>query len=341
VNSMARNPNSLHDLQGRADDVKSSTECPVCGATIAVCAPIRHVGRYRLFECDACNVQFWNPFKRLGAVWYEDFYTGHQLYIPPLEPGHKFFLADSRAPKKGSLLDIGCGAGNFMAAARAVGFDVSGIDWDSKAVQMGRDVLGLEKIFPLSIEEFTGGNRSQKFDVVSFFEVLEHQDDPVGFLSQVRQLVKPGGYIALSVPNRDRWEKGMDITDLPPNHLTRWNPKVLTAFLHRCGFETISVREEPIGLRRTAAMLSAAVPTGLVRVLLGGSPPNSTELAENPQQVRDVWERQSRFGRNHIVSFLLKCKNCAFILPALLFWPYCRAKHRPGVYLYCLAQWKG
>src|SRR4029077_10280990 len=117
------------------------------------------------------------------------------------------------------------------------------IDWDSKAIQMGRDVLGLEKIFPLSIDEFMEGNSGDKFDVVSFFEVLEHQDDPVGFLSQVRRLLKPSGYIALSVPNRNRFQKGLDTTDLPPNHLTRWNPKVLKAFLRRHRFEIVSCRE--------------------------------------------------------------------------------------------------
>ena len=228
-----------------------------------------------------------------------------------------------------------------MAAARAHGFDVTGIDWDTKAIQTGKEVLGLEKIFPLSIEEYTEKNSGETFDVVSFFEVLEHQDDPVGFLSQVRRLVKPGGYIALSVPNRNRFQKGLDTTDLPPNHLTRWSPKVLTAFLRRHGFEIVSCCEEPLSLRQTARMLSAAVPTGLARVVLGGSPPNSTEVAENPQQARATWEKQARFGRSRIASILVRCKNNAFFLPALLCLPFLRARGYPGIYLYCLAQSKG
>jgi len=265
---------------------------------------------------------------------------GRLQIIPPLEPGHKFFLADPRAPKKGRLFDIGCGVGNFIVAARSQGFDVTGIDWDTKAIQIGKEVLGLEKIFPISIEEYTEKNSGEIFDVVSFFEVLEHQDDPVGFLSQVRRLVKPGGYIALSVPNRNRFQKGLDTTDLPPNHLTRWNPKALTGFLRGHGFEIISCREEPLSLRRTATMLSAAMPTGLARVALGGPPPNSTDVAENPQWARATWEKQSRFGRNSITSVLVGCKNNAFLLPALLCWPFLRAKGYPGIYLYCLAQRK-
>jgi SAM-dependent methyltransferase len=316
-------------------------QCPICCTAITNVAPIGTAGRYSLFECSECGVQFWTPFKRIGSYWYEGFYVGRLQNVPPLEPGHKFFLADPRAPKKCRLFDIGCGVGNFMAVARANGFDVTGIDWDTKAVQTGKEVLGLEKIFPVSIEEYAKTNSGETFDVVSFFEVLEHQDDPIGFVSQVRRLVKPGGYIAMSVPNRNRFQMGLDTTDLPPNHLTRWNPLVLTAFLRRHGFEIVSCCEEPLGLRRTAAMLSAAAPTGLARAILGGAPPNSTDVADDPLRARATWEKQARFGRSRIASVLVRFKNNAFFLPALLCWPFLRARGYTGIYLYCLAQWKG
>lgn len=340
-NALATNLSDLADREASAGPSEAPRRCPVCFAAISEGRPIRSVGHYSLFECSACNIQFWNPFRRIGSFWYEDFYIGRLQNIPPLEPGHKFFLADPRAPKTGFLFDIGCGVGNFMIAARAQGFDVTGIDWDTKAIQTGKEALGLEKIYPLSIEEYAKQNSSETFDIVSFFEVLEHQDDPVGFLSQVRRLVKPGGHIALSVPNRNRFQMGLDTTDLPPNHLTRWNPKVLTAFLRRHGFEIVSCREEPLSLGRTATMLSAAMPTGLARVVLGGAPPNSTDVAENPQQARATWKKQSRYGRNRIASVLVQCKNNAFILPALLCWPFLRARGYPGIYLYCLARLKG
>jgi len=228
-----------------------------------------------------------------------------------------------------------------MAAARAIGLDVTGIDWDSNAAQVGKQALGLETIFPLSIEEYVTKNAGETFDIVSFFEVLEHQDNPTVFLSQVRRLVKPGGHIALSVPNRNRWQKGLDVTDLPPNHLTRWNPAVLMTFLRRGGFEIVSLREEPISLRRTASMLSAAMPTGIGRMVMGGAPPNSTEVAENPVRALDTLQKQSQSGRSRLGSFLIRCKNDAFFLPALACWPLLRWKGYRGVYMYCLARLTG
>jgi 2-polyprenyl-3-methyl-5-hydroxy-6-metoxy-1,4-benzoquinol methylase len=322
-------------------DASLRENCPVCGAKLGASSPLRRVGRYNLFECGVCEIQFWDPFKRLDASWYEHFYVGRLQNVPPLEPGHKFFLADPRAPKRGRLFDIGCGVGNFMAAARSAGLDVTGIDWDSNAATVGKEVLGLETIFPLSIEEYVKRNSGDRFDIVSFFEVLEHQDNPRGFIAQVRSLLKPGGHIAVSVPNRNRWQKGLDLTDLPPNHLTRWNPEVLTAFVRREGFEILSLREEPIGLRRTASMLSAAMPTGLGRMVMGGAPPNSTEVAENPEQALATLQKQSRSGRSRLGSLLIRCKNGVFFLPAAVCWPFLRWKGYRGVYMYCLARWNG
>jgi 2-polyprenyl-3-methyl-5-hydroxy-6-metoxy-1,4-benzoquinol methylase len=326
------------NVSGAAHRATARKNCPVCGATLMELTPLRKAGSYNLFECGSCNVQFWEPFQRLGASWYENFYVGRLRGVPPLEPGHKYFLNDPRAPKTGRLFDIGCGVGNFMAAARVAGLDVTGIDWDSNAAQVGKEVLGLESIFPISIEEYVEKRAGETFDVVTFFEVLEHQDNPTGFLAQVRRLLKPGGHIALSVPNRNRWQKGLDLTDLPPNHLTRWSPKALVAFLQREGFEIVSLREEPISLAWTASMLSAAVPTGLGRMVMGGAPPNSTEVAESPQQALSALSRQARSGRARFGNFLIRCKNSAFILPALVCWPLLRWSGYRGVYMYCLAR---
>ena len=332
-NELATNPSAIPARITSMEPTEAPTLCPVCSAAIAGGGPIGSAGRYSLYECSACSIRLWNPFKRIGSFWCEDFYIGRLQNIPPLEPGLNSFLAYPRVPKKSRLLDIGCGVGNFMTAERAQGFDVTGIDWITKAIRTWKEALGLEKIFPLSIKEFAKQYSGETFDVVSFFEVLGRQDDPVGFLSQVRLLAKPGGYISLSVPNRNRFQKALDTTDFPPNHLTRWNPKVLKAFLRRKGFEIISCREEPLRLSRTAAMLSAAMLTGLPRVVLGGAPPNSNEVAESPQQERTTWAKQARFGGSRITSVLVQCDKNAFFLPALLCWLYLRAKGYPGIYI--------
>jgi SAM-dependent methyltransferase len=199
------------------------------------------------------------------ARWYEQMYGGRDEQLMPLEPGHKYFLGDSLAPGHGELLDIGCGTGNFLAAARNVGYSVTGIELDRNAARFAKEELGLPRVLGLSISDFAERNPDEKFDVVTFFEVLEHQAAPAEFVEKVKSCLQPRGYIALSVPNRARWLTGPDPLDYPPNHFLRWNVEALRNLLSSRGFEVLSIREEPAGLGHTAQMLNMALRTGLSR----------------------------------------------------------------------------
>ena len=83
------------------------------------------------------------------ANWYERMYGGRDEELLPLEPGHKYFLADPRAPLSGELLDIGCGTGNFLAAARDAGYSVTGIELDRNAARFAKERLGLQRVLQI------------------------------------------------------------------------------------------------------------------------------------------------------------------------------------------------
>ena len=84
-----------------------------------------------------------------------------------------------------------------------------------------------------------------------------------------KNVSRSGGYISLSVPNRGRWQKGVETLDYPPNHLTRWSPLALRNFLEKNGFEVLSMKEEPLNIRRAAQVLSMGLRTGLVAKIAG------------------------------------------------------------------------
>jgi len=156
--------------------------------------------------------------------------------------------------KKGRLLDIGCADGAFLEAARAAGFEPWGIDFDRRSVRYAREKRGLERIEASSLEDFVERIRSQGilFDAVTMFEVLEHQADPRGFLSLATGLLKPGGVLAGSVPNRRRFHmKGSLMErwwhDLPPHHFTRWDPAVMERFLTSQGLRGVAVTTSVFG----------------------------------------------------------------------------------------------
>ena len=272
------------------------------------------------------------------ARWYEQMYGGRDEKLLPLEPGHKYFLTDPLAPRGGELLDIGCGTGNFLTAARDVGYDVTGIELDRNAARFAKERVGLQRVFPLTVSEFAGQHADEKFDVVTFFEVLEHQAAPVEFLQRVSVVLKAKGTIALSVPNRERWMTGPDVLDYPPNHFLRWNAAALKHFLSAQGFEVLSIREQPVGIAHTAQMINMALRTGLSQTAVGEAPGSFRDVMQmRPEQAEAVL-RAKPTTRQRVMQIMGRIKSAACFLLAMVAFPYVRVRRFKGTYMYCLAQ---
>lgn len=272
------------------------------------------------------------------ARWYERMYGGRDEKLLPLEPGHKYFLADAWAPRGGDLLDIGCGTGNFLAAARDGGYRVRGIELDGKAAQFAKDKVGLQRVFPLTISEFVERHADEKFDVVTFFEVLEHQDAPAEFLQKVKMCLKPRGTIALSVPNRERWRTGPDVLDYPPNHFLRWSAAAVKKFLSSHDFEVLSIREQPAGIAHTAQMIHTRLQTGMTRRVSGGTFPDFREVMQMAPEQAQAAVQTKLTARQHVMQALVWIKYAACIPLAAAAFPYVRMRGYKGTYLYCLAR---
>jgi SAM-dependent methyltransferase len=274
-----------------------------------------------------------------NADWHEHTYQNRDQTALPLEPGHRFFLSDPKAPKNGRLLDLGCGVGNFLAVARDSGFDVTGVELNPSAVRFARETYGLSEIFAMRPEEFHAANPDKTFDVVTFFEVLEHQDDPQGFLKVAQESLASGGYIALSVPNRTRWQKGVETLDYPPNQLTRWSPLALRNFLEKNGFEVLSMRQEPLTINRAAQVLSTGLRTGLVAKIAGEKPRSPSDLAALPRaEMEKVMDGMDRKPGHRLAARLAAWKTLAMIPAATAPLTFLRMRGFTGLYLYCLAR---
>jgi 2-polyprenyl-3-methyl-5-hydroxy-6-metoxy-1,4-benzoquinol methylase len=100
-----------------------------------------------------------------------------------------------------SVCDIGCGVGRMLAELNAMGYQTVGVEAEPAALQMtaskGIDVFsGYAEALPEQV------NR-QSFDVVSMAHVLEHCLNPVEALKNAAALLRPGGYLAVGVPNNE------------------------------------------------------------------------------------------------------------------------------------------
>jgi SAM-dependent methyltransferase len=235
-------------------------------------------------------------------------------------------------------LDIGCGTGNFLAAARDAGYRVTGTELDGNAAKFARERLGLRRVLPLTISAFAERYPAEKFDVVTFFEVLEHQAAPEEFLQCVKACLKAGGRIALSVPNRERWLTGPDVLDYPPNHFLRWNPAALKSFLEAQGFEVLSLREQPAGIAHAAQMINMALRTGMTQPFIGEAPASFRDVMQmGPEQAAAALAARPALRRRALQA-LGRIKSAACFPLAVAALPYVRLRGYKGTYLYCLAR---
>jgi SAM-dependent methyltransferase len=312
--------------------------CPSCGQGVEQLSSCEKYGRYELWACGACGLHFWDPRQMPDASWYEQMYGGRDEQLLPLEPGHKYFLSDASAPGKGELLDIGCGTGNFLAAARKAGYQVTGTELDRNAARFAKERLGLERVLPLTVVEFAKQYPTEKFDCVTFFEVLEHQALPLEFIKSVKACLRPRGYVALSVPNRARWMTGPDVFDYPPNHFLRWSAAALKTFLHAQGFEVLSVREQPVGISYASRMINMALRTGISKHALGEASTSFRDVMQMPKEQAAAILSAKVSGRQRVMQWLGKTKQWACVPLGVAALPYLRIRGYKGTYLYCLAR---
>ncbi|WP_428108751.1 class I SAM-dependent methyltransferase [Caldisericum sp.] len=207
---------------------------------------------YKRYECPNCDLHWWEPLKIIPEFYESEFidaYIGfHTVQREKLGVNHEPFFKYFPKNVRGRLLDIGCGDGVFLRYAKGAGFEVWGIDFDSKSVEVARKGVGVDTIYVMSLEEFYdfAKKKGLKFDVITFFEVLEHQDKPREFLDLVKYLLKDGGYIAGSVPNRESyfWQElnqKYSHGDFPPNHFLRFSDVALRKCLEIAEFDDVRI----------------------------------------------------------------------------------------------------
>lgn len=194
-------------------------------------------------------MKFWSPLKIVTELYDRAGFDAYESYHAGTRPFPRWTLPflEHIPVRNGALLDIGCGDGAFLQRAAQTGFTAHGIDLDSKSIAVARTRYGLRDVEACTLAEHT--ERCQhagvRYQVITFFEVLEHQDSLTGFLRQVQTLLAPSGYLAGSVPNRDRFlgdlERRFGDGDFPPHHFLWFSDRVLYSLLARHGFTNITV----------------------------------------------------------------------------------------------------
>lgn len=142
--------------------------------------------------------------------------------------------------KRGRVLDVGCSTGLFLHEMALGGWAAQGVELTPSAVRYARERFGLA-VYEGMLEDAELAPGS--FDAVTYWDVLEHVYSPAATLARTAELLRPGGIVAINVPNWDSPERqlfgrhwqGYD----PPRHLYVFTRATLGALLDRAGFEVL------------------------------------------------------------------------------------------------------
>ena len=144
---------------------------------------------------------------------------------------------------KGSLLEVGAGAGYLTLFAIARGWDAFGIETSHKAVKYGQDFLRVPLEHSI-LEKYTP---KKDFDAVAMVEVLEHFLDPVHAIQAIKKLIKKPVFLFGTTPKTDssHWKESEQNIYEPDDHIFLFNHHALEHFGRRAGLKQLTV--EPFG----------------------------------------------------------------------------------------------
>jgi SAM-dependent methyltransferase len=96
-------------------------------------------------------------------------------------------------------VDLGTGPGAMAETLRSLGCDVLAVDRDSEGFEAAVPHLSVD----LNCANFSSKIGQGRFELVTAIEVVEHVENPIGFLRNVGKLLAPGGIAVITTPNVD------------------------------------------------------------------------------------------------------------------------------------------
>lgn len=218
--------------------VNTADKCPACNSEQRSSLGIKN--SCPIYQCLSCR----SLYSERVALDYDDYYDESNLTVPDFIQGQldKVFESLKKYRRTNRVLDIGCGAGSVLEAAKRAGWDGEGLEISVPAVEYVRS-LGF-KVFQGDLA--SAPYPDDYFDVVIASELLEHVTDPLSLLKQVARILRPGGVLWATTPNgRGVSSRMLGVswtTVCPPEHLQLFSINGLRQLIEKAGFERIRMQ---------------------------------------------------------------------------------------------------
>ena len=165
---------------------------------------------FEIHECLKCGLLFTEPrpdSNHIGKYYQSEEYYSHQEnksgFIPKIYESvkkvnlkHKRKLA-SKGMKVGTMLEIGCGAGDFLHEMEQKGWNCTGIEPSKEAKAIAQNRVKANILKPEDLATL----KDESFDLITMWHVLEHVDNLKDEVRHLQRLLKKGGRLVLALPN--------------------------------------------------------------------------------------------------------------------------------------------
>lgn len=246
---MKKELNSPLYKNGSVDRIEIFNTSQICEAYsvmgIDVSRFFNGIEEVELFECYNTGYRFYYPFSIIGdADFYKDLSINRKNYYSTRWEHNKILPSLNSTEK---VLEIGSGFGDFLKQLKLKSIEAEGLELNPEAVVKCKQE-GL-KIHDMLIDEFSDKNKAS-YDIVCFFQVLEHIADVHRFIKSSLETLKTNGKLIIGVPNNNPFLFVNDkyhTLNLPPHHAGLWNKTSLKALEKVFHIKLESVYYEPLG----------------------------------------------------------------------------------------------
>jgi len=205
-----------------------------------------------IFRCRNCGILAVSPLPsntgvkkvidKVSKHFYDEYHDEYESY-------YNYFVDKfrdlKRIKRKGLLVDVGCGPGVFLeVVSKDKNWQPYGLDLSSEAIKIAKQKKLSARVAALTKTSFG----KKKFDVITAFQLIEHDRDPLSFLTAARAKLKDGGVLMMTTPSatgflarvmRKSWFGYHN-----HEHLYFFSPESLSYLVKKAGFEIVLLKTE-------------------------------------------------------------------------------------------------
>jgi SAM-dependent methyltransferase len=214
-----------------------SERCPACNSDRRSWHGEKN--SHEVFRCRKCGTLYSERFE----ISYDCYYDDTNLKVPEFIRARldEVFEELGTYRQTNRLLDIGCGAGSLLEAARRAGWDAEGLEISEPAAEFVR-TQGF-KVFRGDL--LNAPYPDDHFDIVTASELIEHVADPLTMLKKTARILRSGGLLWATTPNANSLSSRMLgvkwSTVCPPEHLQLFSPSGIRELTEKAGFRHVKL----------------------------------------------------------------------------------------------------